>query len=192
MVKKSHIITFLILFSIGFISKQGVSTVHGYGLHRDLALGYDFSQVLVLNFFIGKQFGLWGGVKIPLARPEGEKRDFSQEYADRYYGNEFLGYSRKLFYGIGGGFSISLFKERTVVYLGTGVIQLLRYREYLIEYYLDHSFQWSKKYYIEDGKISEVSLDFMAGVYFRYQKILFGIGYSSGTSNIILHAGTSF
>lgn len=192
MVKKSQIFTSIILFYIGFIPKQGDSAGYGYDLHRDFAVGYDFSQVLVLNFFMGKQFGLWGGVKIPLTKPEGEKKFFSKNYADKYMDNEFIGYSSELFYGAGGGFLISFFKQHTVAYIGVGGIQSLKYRQYLIEYYKDHSFEWSKYYYIEDGKISEISLDIMAGIYFRYQKILFGIGYSTGTSNWVLHAGTSF
>ncbi|GEM_PF-3536643 len=161
-------------------------------MYRDFVLGYDFSRTVDVRLFVGHKFGFWGGIKLPLARPEGNKKDFSEKYADKFMGNEFIGYSREFFYGAGGGLSISFFHQHATAYIGIGGLQSIKYRQYLIEYYEGYSFMWNQHYYIEDGKISEIRLDIMTGLYFRYKMILFGIGYSTGTSNVILHAGASF
>jgi hypothetical protein len=192
MIKKGKIILVCFAFLMVFVPGDAFAQIYGRKLYRDFVFGYDFSRVLDVRLFVGRKFGFWGGIKIPLTRPEGEKRFFSQEYTDKWMDNEFTGYSRELFYGAGGGLSISFFHQQGTAYIGIGGLQAIKYRQYLIELYEDHSFMWRKHYYIEDGKISEIRLDIMTGLYFRYKMILFGIGYSSGTSNVILHAGASF
>ncbi|MBD3413244.1 MAG: hypothetical protein GF421_02295 [Candidatus Aminicenantes bacterium] len=191
-IRRSRVFILLFGLFMGLNPLNAFARISGDKIHRDLALGYDFSQTLTVKYFFSKQFGLWGGVKVPLSRHEGNKKDFTQQYADEFMNNEFLGFSREYFYGLGGGVTLSLFRQLTVAYIGIGGIQSIKYRQYLIEYYRDHAFEWSQQYYIEDGKISEVSLDVMGGFYFRFQKILLGVGYSSGTSNWVLHAGASF
>ncbi len=192
MVKKGKTILVLSLFLIVFIPGEASAQIYGRKLYRDFVFGYDFSRALDVRIFVGQKFGFWGGIKIPLTKPEGEKRGWTKEYANKWMDNEFIGYSRELFYGAGGGLTISFFRQHATAYIGIGGLQSIKYRQYLIEQYEDHSFLWSKYYYIKDGNISEIRLDIMTGLYFRYKMILFGIGYSTGTSNVILHAGASF
>jgi hypothetical protein len=170
----------------------GISPINASGQHLDptghLIVGYDFSGLLNISAILGHGLAFWGGFKFSVVSPNGKKYKWSQDRAETFYDSEFMGYSRNIYLGFGGGLSYAMFSGRVIAYAGIGYLSAARYRQYH-----DDTFTvWSNDYYIDDGSISKSLLDKTAGLFIAVDNVLLGIGYSTGTSSFSINLGFSF
>jgi hypothetical protein len=132
-----------------------------------------------LGFFLGGKFST--------SKLDGKKYNWSQSRAETFYKSEFRGYSDKQLYGLNCGLTC-LLRDYFYLYGGLGFIHSEQYRQY----YDDTFTTWSNEYYIKDGMREMTLLDLVIGGNLQTKGLVAGIGYSTGTSNVVFSLGIRF
>lgn len=158
-----------------------------YYSRQVLLIEIEPKNIFGAKYFVHKKRGFFIGGKFTFNVPDGKKYNWTQDRAKTFYKSDFLGYSKKQYYGFNIGCVYMILNERIFLYSGIGFLSSVKYRQYY-----DNTFtKWSNNYYIEDGSISNTDFDFLLGTYLKFKQWIISLGYSTGSSGIVFGLGYS-
>lgn len=154
--------------------------------HLSLLLEFQHPKILGIKFLgFDIKHGFYCCFKFSLSSPKGKQYNWSKDRAENFYDSDFTGYSNKLYSGVNIGYIYKLLNQNIFLYSGIGYLNSRKYRQYN-----DSTFKsWSNNYYIKDGSISSIKIDLLGGAYCLLSPLIISIGYSTGTSTIMIGIG---
>lgn len=156
--------------------------------YLDITAEYENPDIFGFKVHFKRNYRIFIGGKLTFHVPNGKKYEWSQSRAETFYDSDFQGYSKKQSYGLNAGIGSMVLSESFFIYCGLGFLYSTRYRQYYDNTFTD----FSREYYIEDGKKTELIFDAIIGAYFRIDRVLLTFGYSSASEGYMFGLGYRF